>query len=175
MTGSATKTTEREAFGIFSDPYVESKNVLFFKKGEAAKFKISGLADIVNYPTFKLGIVRGFEYGDDYTKALNDPKVGKKFKAMLDEAGNENQQLQKIVAGRINAGIHNQFVGTAAAKALKLYDQLETSPATISADINHWLMSKKTVSPEFVKEFNTVLAKVKADGSYQKILSKYLN
>ncbi len=170
ITPSASKTTEREAFAYFSEPYVTVRNVLLMKKGESSKIKIANLADLAKVPKFKLGVSRSYEYGDIYTAAIKLPA----FKAIIEEANDEEQSLKKLMAGRVQGILVNEFTYRPLAKKDGSIDQLEIHPVNVGQDTLFFMFSKKSINKEIVTAFNSTLATIKADGSYQKIIDKYL-
>lgn len=170
ITGSASKNAEREKFAFFTNDYIITKNALFIDKAQQSKFTIKSLADMTKASGFKLGTNRGYEYGDEFTKASADPK----FKAIIEENDNEEQTFKKIAAGRITATFSNEFVGMDTLKSIGLADKVVKTDFFLNEDPSYWMVSKKSLTPAFVDDFNKALESIKKDGTYQKILDKYL-
>jgi len=164
----ATKTPEREEFAYFSMPYRQESFALFVRKGESAKYQFASLKDMLSVP-FRLGVTRGYYYGEEYAKLSATPE----FQAILDEMTNDNLHYAKLVAHRIDGFLAEPMVSMLELRKKGLSDQVEVHPLRLfSSDISV-MFSKQLVTPEFVQTFNRYLAELQANGIFEAILKKY--
>ncbi len=168
---SASVTEERKVFALFSHPYVTVRNVLVLRKEASKTFKVTKLKDLVTLKKFKLGVTRNYEYGDVFSKAANLPK----FKGLVEEANDEDQNIKKLLADRVNGILVNEITFRALVKRDRSKGQFEIFPLDIGKDELHYMFSKKLINKGVVDSFNEALASTKADGTYQKIMDKFLD
>lgn len=161
VTMGASKTPEREAFATFTDGYRNEINSLFIKKGEGADIK--SVADLAT-TKLKIGISRGTSYGP----AIDAIKT--KFDASAD---NDELNVKKAIAGRVDGFLVDQFTGFSLIKSMNASDKLVLHPVTISSGEVFLMVSKKTKVPDLTKKLNVALAKIKANGVQSKIIEKY--
>lgn len=164
----ASKTPERETFAYFSTPYRQESFALFVRKGEAAKYQFANLKDMLSVP-FRLGVTRGYYYGEEYAKLSATPE----FQAILDEMTNDNLHYAKLVAHRIDGFLAEPMVSILELRKKGMSDQVEAHPLRLfSSDISV-MFSKQLITPEFVQTFNRYLAELQANGTFEAILKKY--
>ncbi|MDO9184231.1 MAG: transporter substrate-binding domain-containing protein [Bacteriovorax sp.] len=161
ITMGASKTPEREAFATFTDGYRNETNSLFVVKGAAADIK--SVADLAKTKA-KIGAARGTSYGAevDAMKA--------KFDATAD---NDELNVKKALAGRIDGFLVDQFTGFALIKAANATDKIVLHPVTISSGDVYLMVSKKTKVADLTNKLNAAIKKIKADGTQAKIIAKY--
>ena len=165
----ASVTPERQAFAAFSAAYRKDEFVLFVRKGEIDKVGAAGVVAITGKP-FKLGTVGGYEYGDAFDALRKDPAFAKQ----LEEAASTELNIRKLLQKRLDGFVENRFVGLAMAKKEGALDKLDIHPVPVSSDDVNFMFSKKSVPPAVVAAIDAALVKMKADGRYDAILSKYL-
>jgi len=183
LAGGASKNKEREIYATFSDPYRTESAVMIINKKDVGKYSASNLKDLKKIKGFRLGINRGNWYGDRFDELK---KKDKSFQKMLKETSKEGQLYKMLRKGRLNAILADRYSGAAFIKKLKLGDTLSVHPLKVYSDDIFVMFSKyryengskKSVDSKdrenFIKAFNQSLKKLKASGSYQKILDKYL-
>lgn len=155
------KTSEREEFLIFPNEVLSySANVFFRKKGLPAKFtgKLSDLSGKT------ICITAGYDYGKDFMKS-------KLFK--LDAGGHDDAlNFKKLLAGRSELFLCDKLVGSYELKKLGFIDKIDFLPTPLSK-FDMFLAFTKNNSA-LAKEFSKALKSMKSDGTYDKIISKYL-
>ena len=170
VTMGASKTPEREEFARFSTPYRAEKMVLFIRKGEASKWSLKSMKDAVALK-MRLGVITDYEYGDEYANLIKNDAA---FKALVDEVSNSEPSLKKLLAKRIDGFLDDQFVGIALLKKEGAADKVEESSLGVSSSDVHFMLSKKSVSPEKLAVINKGIADFKASPEYKALLDKYL-
>lgn len=168
LAAAASKNSEREAYAYFTEAYRTEDQALIIRKGEKEKFNIKKLSDITN-SSFRLGVLRGSYYGEDYKKLLKDPE----FKKHVSEMASDKNNHQKLLANRIDGFIADPVAAAAALREQGISDQVEIL-LTVNSDDVFIMFSKKSTTMEDVEAFNKSLATLKADGSHEQILNDYL-
>ena len=159
------KTVEREAIYVFSDPIVNATNKVFIKKGGKVPVGLDP-ADYANFKPYKVGGTIGYWYEAAFKKAG----------VPLDMVPKDDQNVQKLQVGRIDAFITDELVGWALIK--QLFPGKEGEFATVDKPEGvsplHVIANKKFAgSAKFIEAVNEGLKKIKASGEYDKIVAKY--
>ena len=160
------KTVEREKVFLYSSTVVMATNKFFIKKNGKipANFAWQSLEDFKQY---KMGGTIGYWYEESFKKAgLNTEMVP-----------TDDLNMQKLADNRIDAFVTDEMLGWLLIKKyfpnnVKDFMVLE-KPYSEEA---LYLMIGKTnpKREELMNKFNSGLKKIKANGSYQKIVDKYL-
>ena len=157
------KTAEREKTFIYSESFGSSKTKLFYFKDKLKDVKFKELKDLKKY---KIGGTISYAYLEAFSKA------GIK----VDEASSDELGFRKLKAGRVDFFACDELVGW---QLIKKYFPGEVAnfgslEKEISSDGEYMIISKKNPDgKEFLKMFNEGLKKIKANGTYDKILRKY--
>jgi len=165
----ASHNQEREAYAYFSQPYRSESMRLFMRKGEAVNFPFQTLAEFAKTP-FKLGIIRGYYYGEVFKELMNSAD----FKKQVLEADDEEENYTKLLKKRIDGFVSDPFVTAAGLRNAGISDQVEMHAVVIHENDIYVIFSKNATTQEQVAQFNQALETMKADGTYQKIIDKYL-
>ncbi len=170
IAAGASKTSEREAYAHFSDPYRTEAMVLYIRKGESKNYADFKTLDQLPQVNFTIGVVNGYYYGENYAELIKDAA----FKAKTEAVNKNELNIKKVVGGRIDGFLMDPAVATARLKEMNLLDKLEIFPVEIYEDEVHVMFSKKSTDPSVVAAFNESLKTLKANGSYLKIMNKYI-
>ena len=158
------KTNERSKHWRYSDVIMSTTTV--FITAKAKGFKWRTLADL---KPFKIGVSRGYSYGNEFDAMRGQFKI--------QEAASDEQNIKKLVNGRIDIFPIDPFVGAqiirdklSATESAKLK---VVSEPNLGEDGMHTVCSKKYALCEgLLKKFNEGLGKMKNDGSLQSIIKK---
>lgn len=164
-TPAASRTVEREVFGTYSVPYRTEAVHLVFPRGATTL----GLKEVIAAGG-KIGIVNGIAYGSEVGALLASPDTAAAFEAV----SSDDLNLRKLAGGRIATMLADPYVATAKAKQLGLADRITVASRPVLADDIFLLFSRKGASAEVVEAFNRAIATIKADGTYDLILSRYM-
>ncbi|MBF0208594.1 MAG: transporter substrate-binding domain-containing protein [Oligoflexia bacterium] len=165
----ASKTPEREKFAHFSLPYRKEVMNLYVKKSEKYKFlKYKTVSDLLKNYNFKLGVVRGYFYGDEFDGLLKDENVKKRIYVV--EADKVN--YTKLSHGRIDGFIADKYVTYDELKKTDLLDKIEPFMKIHDNDV-FFIFNKKVIGPDILEKINRGVDKIKQEGMYQKIINKY--
>ncbi len=166
MGGSVTEERKKNIY--FSNPYRKESYVLYVRREYAAEYrnKIRTWADISKL-NFKLGVTRGYYYGEDYDRLM---KTDKKFVKLCKETSSDYRNYKLLMADRID-GFAGQTVVTAMELRKRNLTDKISGIAELQSDIIVAMFSKKSTSPEIVESFNRSQSELKAD--IAEIIKKY--
>ncbi len=153
---------EREKVLLFSDPYAYNEVKFLKRKGDP--FEYTGMESLTDKT---VGTIRGYGYGDAFLSATNFTR---------DETGDLLQNIQKLLAGRIDLTLEDEIVAITRISAYDeaLLQHLEFSENSIQRHGLHIAVGLKNPRhEEIVNAFNTGLAAIKADGTYARIKKNY--
>jgi polar amino acid transport system substrate-binding protein len=171
VAASASHTPEREEYVRFSVPYRRAEMAIFVLDGTASQYALSSLSDIPAID-FKLGIIFGYYYGEEFEAFRNDPA----FATHVDAAADYPTNIRKLLHGRIDGFLVDDVaVMLAEARALGVEDRVERHPLHITGDVFHLMFSRQSVDPEIVAAVDRELERLKAEGRIQAILDKFLD
>lgn len=156
---SMTRTEEREKMFKWVGPVASNKWVFFAKKGSG--ITIGALADAKKVE--KIGT-----YKDDAAESF----LKTEGFANLDSVLNDEQNVPKLMAGRITLWIVGELQGIYKAKAKGVADQLEKVFDVKDTQL-YIAFSKNTPDAEVAK-WQAALDAMKADGSYDALIKKYM-
>ena len=165
----ASKTREREAYVFFSDPYRTESIQLYVRNGESAHYPFERLEDIID-TKFQLGVSRGYFYGENYEKLMENHE----FSIHVQEVTDDTFNYLKLIVNRIDGFLADPMSFRSVLRKKGLEGKIEAHPMKIYSTNIFIIFSKEAVSPATVKAFNESLIRIKSNGKYQQILKKYL-
>ena len=151
---STTRTEEREKSFAWVGPVAPNEWVLFAKADSTTK-----LGSLEEAKKYKVGGYRG----DAVTQYLQ----GQKF--TIDEATNDEQNIQKLDIGRIDLWATGSQGGPFVANKMKI----KIKPILTFKKTDLYLACNPAVSPEMVTKLNATLQAMAKDGTTDKINKKY--
>ena len=156
-------TEERKKTFLFSDMFCDGSVKLFYYKDKMKDFKFNGLNDLKKY---KIGGTASYSYVEELKAA------GIK----IDEASTDEAGFRKLMAGRLDFFPCSELVGRQL--IAKFFPEEAANFNVIDKKVQAldmgMMISKKHPDGEaFLKMFNEGLKKIKANGTYDKILRKY--
>lgn len=167
---SASKTPEREAYVRFSIPYRQSEMAIFVRDGTASQHPLSSLSEIPR-ADFRLGVIFGYYYGDEFETLKDDPT----FASHVDAAADYPTNIRKLLHERIDGLLVDDLaVMRAAVRELGVVDQVERHPLHIPGDEFHIMFSRQSVDPELVANVDRTLEKMESDGSIEAIFEEFV-
>ncbi len=167
---SASWTAERAEFVHFSIPYRQSEMAIYVRAGTAPLYPLGSLGDIPQ-AGFRLGVISGYYYGDEFEDLEKDPS----FAAHVDPAADYRTNIMKLLHERIDGLLVDDVaVVRAEAKALGALDLVEPHPLHIPGDAFHLMLSRASIDSATVAAINAHLEKMRADGSLEAIMERFL-
>lgn len=167
LAAGASKTPERDKYANFSNSYRTESAVLFIRKSDVGKYKFKSLLDITG--KFQIGSERGYFYGKEFSSLYKKAD----FKKHLQETTSGETNLKKLMKKRVDGVLIDPISARALLKKMGDNDKVEIL-FTVYSDEIFMMTSKKSVSKDVMTKLNASLKKMKGNGSYQKILNKYL-
>ena len=173
IAAGATKTTQREEFAYFSEPYREEENSLFIASGSSIPVQYNSVQEFLDYVKAKeirLGITDGFMYADPIINTfIADPANASLVQLAPDEGAN----IIKLTEGQIDGFLADRISATTFMWRLGKSTAIKEVRLNISTPI-HFMLSKKSVTLDTVEKINEAIKKVKELGQYGAIYSEQL-
>ncbi|BBE32084.1 ABC transporter substrate-binding protein [Tepiditoga spiralis] len=156
---------ERGKDFYFSMPFLDLKDVLFFKKSGKTKFE--SYEDLIGKT---IGTVIGFYYGEEFEKA----KKLKIFK--IDEAKSDEINFKKLLAGRVDFIVESYYVGLSILRknfTKEEIEQIGISKKVVRVGHYSLILNKKDENHKKIIElFNKGLKQLKESGKYDQYLKE---
>lgn len=162
------ETPERKAFAYYlDDPLHMSQYVIFTKRGQ--EFPFETIDDLAGK---KIGIDRVFNVSPAFDTAAQTGK----FK--VEEVSTPEQNLKKLLKGRIDAYVNNRHVVLYTAKQLGMLEHIVALPHPVTKGRPSYLMLSKTSAfadkPVLIQRLNQVLHEMWQDGTIERLTSQYI-
>lgn len=158
----ATKTPERELFANFSVPYRKDSFAIYVRKKDVEVYSDQDFDDLKK-AKFRLAINRDFLYGSEIEAWQSD----KKSNRFIVYSDNTEQNLGKLMSGEIDGFVEDPYVMAYLFRSTKVKKSMTTLALPINSHHSSFMFSKKRISLEFIKEFNSALNKVKKRPEYK--------
>ena len=155
------KTKERSEKLDYSSSFYDSKVVLFVRKKQ--DFPFISMTDLRGK---KIATKVGWSYGVEFDRARDKLEL-----QAID--GEAEQNIRLVMTGRRDAFIDNLISGIATIKKMGIVDKIEILPRPVNIGA-HYLGVKKNTHSKLIRRFNQHLKKLKSEGRYDDIISKYL-
>lgn len=161
-------TKAREAYLVYSKrPVLSSRTLVFVKKGKG--FAFSSIRDLYKK---KMGVVAGWHLNNtELDKAIEEGKI------RADEANNYDQNLIKLMRGRLDGFIATEHVTWYHANSLGIAENLVALENQVSKIKAFFAISKyaEQISDpfKFMEKMNAAFNEIVWDGTYETILKKH--
>ena len=167
---STYKTDLRADFANFSEASAfVSPNVLFFRRGEFTQWKISELSDLARLD-FRVGSQLGVRYGTDVDSLLDELK--QRNKSLM--ISNRQSLWKMLKRNRVDGVIADLATGSLEAPQIGGPELVDDNVVMVSSEPAYFAFSKQSVPRDFVERFDRAFQALKSDGTYQRIVSKFL-
>jgi polar amino acid transport system substrate-binding protein len=166
----AFRKPEREAYAHFSGVILEpSRNILFLRSDAAQRWPLDNLLQLRDTP-LRLGAQIGVSYGADYQTLMADEA----FASRVVLNATRLNLWQMVARRRIDGLIADEHSGRFELQSLGLSEHIRPTAVVVSSDAAEVAFSRKSVQPEFVQNYAAVLRGLVEDGSYRRIVGRYL-
>lgn len=159
---NASFTEERTNFAHFTAPYRAEFMLLYSTEKYAEKCQTMDLEQLIQ-DGFKLAVQHGVAYGPELTRIQNNFSMNKK----LYYVENSVQHLQLLKEKNLDGVVDDPTVVAYRSSINSTGDALRSCPITISHDPLSFMLSKKTISREFVSRMNLAIEKIKQTEYYR--------
>jgi polar amino acid transport system substrate-binding protein len=113
---------------------------------------------------YSIGMQRGTDHGPVFMKSLIT------YNIRVDEAIDQEQNIQKLIAGRFDIAVGPKLVVRSAAKRIGLLPQIKVLYSGISEGDAYVGFSKKRDYSQLIERFNQTIKKMHEDGSYNRLV-----
>ncbi len=165
----ALRKQERERYAYFSRAVNRSPNVLFVHKNAAAIYRINKLADLMG-TNFRLGIQIGVTYGPDFETLSKLPE----FTARFTTLSLRKSAWKMMEVGRLDGIIADEVTALKELQELGLSKDIVRTSVVVSVEPALIALSKKSLTEDFLKDFDRSLGSMLADGNYREIRERYV-
>lgn len=163
------RTAEREAFGTFSHPVREGRNVMIVRKGAASRFAFKSLTELAA-GNFRLGVVPGSRYSQEFEDLTRSGALADNIVPVQ----NGESAMAMLMRDRIDGFLDGYRIALARAAQLGLAEDVEVHPMFVNEHKAFALFSRSAgVDPAVITRFNAVLLGMQADGTITRILNNY--
>lgn len=156
-------TEERNRFAFYSSSYKGINHWVYTKKERHQG--IYSLEQLVKQPRCRIGIVRGWGYPPEIAKLINNPQYKEKF----NEVNSFAQLPEMLKEGRLDG-----IIATPAMLQETVSYHSEFDVRAKYSEKLHFIFSRKLVTEEFMKKFNTALKELETQGHIEEIMEKYI-
>lgn len=153
------RTKEREAFLVFSRPYLENRLVLLGRKFDAPGAR--GLADLAGK---RIGIVAGYRYGKEVSSAQGPSFV---------RGASDQENLDRMMRGEVDFILADELIvhEMFEVHGRRADELLAAGSVTIAKRPLHFALGKRVPNAEaIIKRFDAAVLEMMANGSYNEIL-----
>ncbi|OWL91436.1 substrate-binding periplasmic protein [Halopseudomonas aestusnigri] len=166
----AFRLPEREAYAHFSGAVLPpSRNILFARQDAIERWPITRLPELSDLP-FRLGAQIDVQYGPDYALLMSDPSYADSVLMV----NNRSNLWNMISKGRIDGVIADEHTGTWEIRQLGLSRLITATDVVVSTDAAEVAFSKRSNDQNFVYAYAATIRELVSDGSYQRIVARYL-
>lgn len=163
-------TEERKAWGIYGDSVLIDETYVFFAREPTALSR-----DLEEAEQLRVGIQLGYYYGERFDRLLQDPPF-----QSLEVAQTIPRNLALLKADRTNVFIGDLLPTIYYLKQLGLMEEIHIVrekesglPLVVSTSPTYVAFSRRRIDPDYVQDFDEALKSVKADSTFDDILSDY--
>jgi len=162
---SAYKTPQREELYIFpQEPLLVEKNVFVVRKdsnltydGDMAKMKKYGIGTLAGYATLEKYLEKG-------------------ILTQVDRSATTEEALNKLISGDhgVDLVVNTNYILSYTAKKMGKSDAIKELPISVTEEPSFLAFTKKKDLSTVMAKFEVELKKMKADGSFNAIVEKYI-
>ena len=164
----ATRTSERDAYALFSEPYRQEAFVLFTRTADAARFGGGSLGDKLA-AGMRIGVTDAYVYGDDVEALRDNPDLADQF--ISAEIGETN--VTRLLNGDIDGFLEDRFVAAAILRRKGLEADIAGDAVVTSSDVR-LMFSRASVEPGLVERINDSMGALRGSGEFDAIQARYL-
>jgi polar amino acid transport system substrate-binding protein len=163
MLVAAYKTTEREGYMLYSDPYTTDPVAIYVARGKAFPFN--------NWDALigKKGIAM---VGDSYGQAFDDFAAAR---LTLTRAATTAEAFTLLNSGQGDYFLYSLYAGDDFLKKANMASQFESLPKFVAEESFYITISKNSPFVTYLPRINLGIAKYKADGTINALIAEYKN
>ncbi|WP_432463109.1 substrate-binding periplasmic protein [Agarivorans sp. QJM3NY_33] len=160
------KKSERQVYLNYSDEVlIEQAAVLYVQ----AQSEITFNGQLGDLGAYRFGVLRGATYGPMWEQVIDSGGISK-----IERVADYRQNVMKLVNQRLDVIIGPDYTMAYIIKELGQEGRLKQLSPHIEVVPTYIAFSKNTVAPELVAAFSDTLKALKRDGTYQRIINRYI-
>ena len=163
---SSFKLPERERFLAFTNEPLAIQVIAFFaRSGSTQSFD----GDLAAVRDARIGVITGTSYGEQF-----DAAVRKGVLQDVEKTNSIESNLKKLVLGHVDLVPSYRYVALATARRLQLLAQIREMSPPLDSVPTYLAFTKVRNLSKQSEEFDAALASMKQDGTYDRIIGRYL-
>ncbi len=159
--GGLYKNSERLTKFDYSDQLFVERLVVYFNMLKPVAF--SGAEDLKGK---RIGVIRGWSYGDDFDRMRKDGDF------RVEAVASDDQNFRKLEAQRLDAVITIREAGAVLAPK---YKDLGCAPTPLALNPTFLAFAKSACRAALLKQFNSALMQMQKSGEFQKIIAEEIS
>jgi len=160
---AAYKTTEREGYMVYSDPYTTDPVAIFVARGKAFPF------DSWDVLAGKRGVAM---VGDSYGQTFDDFAASR---LTLTRVATATEAFNLIASGQGDYFLYSLYAGDDFLKKAGTASQFESLPTFVDEERFYVTISKQSPYVSYLRLLNQEIAKYQADGTIASLIADYKN
>lgn len=158
------KTEEREAYMVYTDPLVRSSSLIWYVRERIPDgVEWQRIDDLVRY---RIGITRGYSYGEEMDAALNSGRY------TVVAAASTSQLFKMLTKNRVDLALANDAVGYTLAAEHAPDGAIVPAPKAIEIEVHYMAFSKKSPAVRLIPQINRIIGELRAEGVMARIFGK---
>lgn len=162
---STFRLPERERFLAFSKEALTTQVIAFFARRDST---LSFDGDLGKVRDVKIGIINGTSYGERFDVAVKDRAL-----LNVEQTNSIESNLKKLAFGRVDLIPSYRYVALEMAKRLDLLSQIKEVSPPLDSVPTYLAFTKVRDLRKWSDDFDTALASMKQDGTYDRIIGQY--
>jgi polar amino acid transport system substrate-binding protein len=161
--GGIYKNQDRIQKYDFSEAIFVEKMAVYFHASRPIEF--TGIASLAGK---RVGVVRGWSYGDEFDKAVKDGKIS------VEEVASDDQNFQKLAARRLDVVLAIEEAGAALLKT-NLSADVQKSPRYLFENPTYLAFHKRADRKTTLEKFNRAITQMKKTGQLNALATEALS
>ncbi|WP_239057171.1 ABC transporter substrate-binding protein [Desulfovibrio sp. JC010] len=162
----AVKTPERQEKLYYSDPVRVEQISLFVRNDSKLQFD----GNLENLQGHSFGVIRDFSYGPRIDEFLAKASESGRVERVVDTEMN----LAKLIKGRFDLLVGDHFSTLHTVSKADLAGQVRSLEPPVAENNIYITFSKKRKLVSFREHFNAALRSIREDGTWERIMQKYV-
>ncbi len=165
---SATLTEKRRSYAYFSEPYRAETFAIYVKNKDRERYSGMSIKSMLE-AGMRLGAVMDYFYG----ATLNDLQDSEKYARQFIYNDFSESNFALLFDNKVDGVLEDPYVGADLIRRRGWNEKLSKLPLVIHSGDVHLMFSKKSVSDKTVELMNNALAKIKANGTFNRLIEHY--
>jgi polar amino acid transport system substrate-binding protein len=159
------KTAERETFAHFPHEVLIWQTMALFVKADSP---LGFDGDFTKLRDYRIGVIYKYRYGNVFDDVVDNGTL-----ANIKPANSAESNVKMLVAGRLDYWVSNRELAAFVLNKLRLTEAVRELKPAVQTLPTYLMFSKKRNTAALSRRFGEELRKMRADGSYEKIIADY--